>query len=326
MERLMAKPAAVATQSAASISLRKVGVFLGAEVTGVDLTQPLDAATAQALGNALATHEVLVFPRQKITSEQLMTFGRSFGELSVHPFSTNAAETPELIVYDNKEGNPPAATDVWHTDETFRECPPMGTILCSKIVPQLGGDTVFCSMTAAYEGLSDRMQQFISGLEAVHDFKPFKTLFAETEEGWKKLRHFEEIYRPVAHPVVRVHPVTGRKAIFVNPQFTLFIKGMEERESRTLLDTLFRVTAIHEYQYRHRWEPNMLVFWDNRSTQHSAVHDYYPQRRLMERVTIKGDRPVGTGEVAKPSELRKFKMPPLSTVESSRAVRQFERK
>ena len=321
----MTKSAPLATAADSPIRVKRVGVFLGAEITGVDLTKPLDEATVQALKQAHAQYEVIVLPNQKISSEDLMRFGRYFGELTVHPFSTNAAANPELIVYDNKEGNPPAATDVWHTDETFRETPPMGTILCSKIVPELGGDTMFCSMTAAYDSLSDRMQNFISGLEAVHDFKPFKALFSETEEGWKKLRHFEEIYRPVVHPVVRVHPMTGKKAVFVNPQFTLFIKGMEERESRTLLDTLFRLTSINENHYRHHWEPDMLVFWDNRATQHSAVHDYYPQRRLMERVTIKGDRPVGIGETAKVGELRKFKMPPLSAFERSRAQRQFER-
>ncbi len=322
----MSKSASLATATDSPLRIKRVGVFLGAEITGIDLTKPLDAATVEALKQAHAQYEVIVLPNQKIGSDDLMRFGRYFGELTVHPFSTNAAANPELIVYDNKEGNPPAATDVWHTDETFREEPPMGTMLCSKIVPELGGDTMFCSMTAAYDSLSDRMQHFISGLEAVHDFKPFKALFAESEEGWKKLRHFEEIYRPVVHPVVRVHPVTGKKAVFVNPQFTLFIKGMEERESRALLDTLFRLTAINEIQYRHRWEPDMLVFWDNRSAQHAAVHDYYPQRRLMERVTVKGDRPVGASEAAKTSELRKFKMPPLSSFDKSRAQRQFERK
>jgi len=319
----MAELATVA-QNDAPLKVRKVGAFLAAEVTGIDLTRPLDETTVKAVDAALATHEVLVFPRQAIGSEDLKRFGRYFGELTVHPFSTNAADAPELIVYDNKEGNPPAATDIWHSDETFRECPPRGTMLCSKVVPEIGGDTVFHSMTAAYDSLSDRMQHLISGLEAVHDFKPFKALFADSEDGWRKLRQFEEIYRPVTHPVVRVHPVSGKKALFVNPQFTLFIKGMEERESRSLLDTLFRVTTVLEHQYRHRWEPNMVVFWDNRSTQHAAVHDYYPQRRLMERVTIKGDRPRGTGDAAKPSELRKFKMPPLMALKD-RAIRQHER-
>ena len=309
--------------TASPIAVRQIGKFLGAEVTQVDLTQELDAATIAAIATAHAEYGVLVFPNQKIVADDLRRFGRAFGELTVHPFSTSSEDAPELIVYDNKEGNPPPPTDIWHTDETFRECPPMGTMLCSKIVPDIGGDTVFCSMSAAYDGLSDRMQQFISGLEAVHDFKPFKGLFPETEEGWQRLRRFEELYRPMTHPVVRVHPVTGRKVLFVNPQFTLAIKGMEEHESRTLLDTLFRVTSTLEYQYRHRWAPDTVVFWDNRSVQHAAVHDYYPQRRLMERVTIKGERPAGTGETADPATLRRLKAPALMSF-ADRPKRQHE--
>ena len=294
-----------------TVQVRRIGRFLGAEISGIDLTKPLSPEMVEALKLAHAEHEVLVFPDQKISSDDLKRFGRYFGELSVHPFSTNSEGSPELIVYDNKEGNPPPPTDVWHSDETFRENPPMGTILCSKIIPEIGGDTAFCSMTAGYEGLSEKMQQFISGLEAVHDFTPFKALFTEDEKGLQRLAKYEAQYRPITHPVVRVHPVTGKKALFVNPQFTLFIKGMEESESRMLLDRLYRQTAILEHQYRHRWEPDMVVFWDNRSTMHAAVHDYYPQRRLMERVTITGDRPVGTGETAAGNQLRKFKAPPL---------------
>src|SRR5579875_2108468 len=291
-----------------TLRIRRTGAFLSAEVTGLDLSRPLDAATIEAIASALAEHEVLVFPNQQISAADLMRFGRYFGRLSVHPFSTNADDTPELIVFDNKEGNPPHATDIWHSDETFREIPPMGTMLCSKIVPEIGGDTCFCSMTAAYEGLSDRMQNFLSGLEAVHDFKPFKALFGQDEEGRKRLQYYETLYPPVTHPVVRVHPVTGRKAIFVNRQFTLYIKGMEERESRTLLETLFNLTNILEYQYRHRWSANQVVFWDNRSVQHAAVHDYYPQRRRMDRVTIAGDsRPVGDAPPPGPGAIRKFR-------------------
>ena len=304
-------------------AVRRLGKYLGAEITNIDLTQPLDADTVEDLRLAHAEHEVLVFPRQKISSEDLKRFGRYFGDLSVHPFSTSSADAPELIVYDNKEGNPPPPTDVWHTDETFREAPPMGTMLSSKVIPAIGGDTCFTSMTAAYESLSDKMQQFISGLEAVHDFTPFKALFADSEAGWKKLKAYEEQYRPVTHPVVRVHPVTGRKAVFVNPQFTIAIKGMDEVESRMLLDRLYRLTSILEIQYRHRWEPDMLVFWDNRSTQHAAVHDYYPQRRLMERVTITGDRPKGTGEVASKESVRRLKVPPVTSFKD-RPKRQHE--
>lgn len=310
--------------SEAAPVIKRVGAFLGAKVTGVDLTQPLDAAAVEAIRLAHAEHGVLVFPEQKISSEDLIRFGRYFGELSVHPFSTSTVETPELIVYDNKEGNPPLSTNIWHTDETFRECPPMGTILCSKIVPQTGGDTEFANMGAVFEGLSDRMQTYISGLEAVHDLGPFRTLFDDSDEGRRQLRHYEDIYPAVTHPVVRAHPVTGRKVVFVNPQFTLRIKGMEEDESRTLLDYLYRRTLMHEYHYRHQWQPDAVVFWDNCLVQHSALHDYYPQRRKMERVTIAGSRPMGDAPAADPSELRRYIMPPPGDFEDTRRKRLHE--
>ena len=265
----------------------------------------------------------MIFPNQKISSEDQKRFARYYGDLTVHPFSSSAEGAPELIIYDQKEGNPPPPTDIWHTDETFREAPPMGTILCSKIIPDVGGETAFCSMTAVYEGLSDKMQQFLSGLEAIHDFKPFKTLFPETREGIDRLRKFEDMYPPSTHPVVTQHPVTGKKVLFVNPQFTIKIKGMEEDESNTILDLLFRKTYIHEYQYRHHWEPDMVLFWDNRCAQHSALHDYYPKRRLMERVTIKGEKPLPASPAVDPSEVRRYLSPPVMAFES-RQKRQHE--
>ena len=258
-----------------SLKIQRVGVFLGARVSGIDLKQPLSNKTVDELKLAHANHGVLIFPDQTISSEDLKRFGRYFGDLSVHPFSTSSADAPELIVYDNKEGNPPAPTDIWHTDETFREAPPMGTALCSKIIPETGGNTAFASMSAVYEGLSDRWQRFLSGLEAVHDFKPFRSLFPSDPAGIAKLRHFEDRYPSTTHPVV------------------------------------------HEYQYRHCWEPNMVVFWDNRNVQHSALHDYYPQRRLMERVTIAGTRPIAADPAANHSDLRRYLMPPLSQFRES---------
>ncbi|MEE8435767.1 MAG: TauD/TfdA family dioxygenase, partial [bacterium] len=195
----------------AALEVKKMGTNLGAEIRGLDLTAPLDDATVEALLAAHVEHQLLVFPGQNLDGEQLMAFGRRIGELSVHPFSTNLSDTPELIVYDNKPENPPLATDVWHTDETFRPEPPMGTVLCSKIVPEIGGDTVFASMTAAYEGLSDRMQSFISGLEAVHDFKPFKTLFGESPEDRAKLQHFEKLHPPATIPWCGRTPFQGSR-------------------------------------------------------------------------------------------------------------------
>jgi taurine dioxygenase len=308
----MAQTADPVPAASSAISVKRIGVNVGAEITGVDLTQPLDERTVEAIRQAHAQYGVVVLPDQKISADDLRRFGRCFGELTVHPFSTSSKDAPELIVYDNKEGNPPPPTDTWHSDETFRECPPMGTMLSCKIIPEFGGDTAFCSMIAAYEGLSARMQSFISGLEAVHDFKSFRKHFdVSTEEGQRRAHKYDLLYPKVTHPVVRVHPVTGKKAIFVNRNFTLFIKGMHEVESQQLLERLFATVNTLEYQYRHRWHPDSVVFWDNRSMQHAAVHDYYPQRRLMERVTVKGDRPFGTGDTANAADLWRRKVPSL---------------
>ncbi len=301
------------------------GVFLGVEVTGVNLSKPLTEEIIEEIKDAHANYGVIVFPNQFISSEDLQRFGRYFGKLSVHPFSTNTEGNPELIIFDNKEGNPPASTDVWHTDETFRECPPMGTILYSKIIPNYGGDTNFASMSAIYDGLSDRLQNFLSGLEAVHNLGPFQNLFPDTAEGRKNKYLAQEKYQSVTHPVIRVHSVTGRKILFVNPQFTTHIKGMAEDESRSILDMLFKKTPMHEYHYRHKWDENMLIFWDNQAVQHSALHDYYPQQRMMERVTINNSQPpIADAPAPDPATLRKYLMPPIAQFTKSRQKRQHD--
>jgi taurine dioxygenase len=280
-------------QADTTLEIRPLKPHIGAEVGGVDLREPLEAATMDALHQALAVHGVLVFHDQDITVEQQMAFGRCFGDLSVHPFSAHLAEHPEVIVLDYTAENPPSLTDIWHSDETFRAEPPMATMLHAKIVPALGGDTLFANMAAAYEGLSAPMQGLIDGLEAVHDFKPFRTLFTQSEAHRKRLHELEDQYPQVMHPVVRIHPVTGVKVLFVNPQFTIGIHGMKADESRALLDVLFRQASVPEYQLRLEWRRHTVALWDNRLVQHYAVHDYYPQRRRLERVTIQGDRPVG---------------------------------
>lgn len=321
----MADTATVAPSAQASITVEPISVYLGARVTGVDLKKPLAPGVADAILQAHAEHGVLVFPDQHISGEHLMALGLQLGELTVHPFSTNAEGTPELIVYDNKEGNPPSRTDIWHTDEMFREAPPMGTILSAQIIPERGaGDTAFCNMGAVYEGLSDRMQQHLSGLEAMNDFLPWRPLFAKTDEGQMRLLHYEKKYPLRAHPVVRVHPVTGRKVIYVSRAFTTHIKGMDEDESRTLLEFLYARTQIHEYHHRHRWEVGTAVFWDNRLVQHSAVHDYYPQRRMMDRVTLEGTVPVGDAPPPDPSEISRVRMPNLADFAETRAPRHNE--
>lgn len=291
----------------AGLTVKRVGVHLGAEISGADLRRPLPQDQFDAIEAALIENELIVFRDQDITSDQLMAFGRRFGDLTVHPFAPNEGKNaPELIKFRNDETTPPYGTDVWHSDETFRAEPPMATILCAKEVPAVGGDTMFVSMSAAFEGLSDRMQRYISGLDAIHDMKPFRPLFGKSLDERKKLQAFELQYPPQLHPVVRVHPVSGRKVLFVNPQFTIAIDGMDENESRALLETLFRQALVPEYQFRLHWQPHTIAIWDNRSTQHYAVHDYYPQRRYMERVTILGG-PVTGVERADPASLRRAK-------------------
>ncbi|MBI3434066.1 MAG: TauD/TfdA family dioxygenase [Proteobacteria bacterium] len=291
----------------AGITVTKIGVHLGADISGVDLRRPLTQAQFKVVEDALVEHALIIFRDQDISSDNLMDFGRRFGDLTVHPFAPNEGKNaPELIKFRNDEKTPPYGTDVWHSDETFRAEPPMATVLCAKDVPAVGGDTMFVSMAAAHDGLSERMQQFISGHEAVHDMKPFRPLFGKSEEERKKLQNFELTYPPQLHPIVRVHPVSGRKVLFVNPQFTIAINGMDERESRLLLDVLFHQALVPEYQFRLHWRPHTIAMWDNRSTQHYAIHDYYPQRRYMERVTIRGG-PVTGVERADPASLRRAK-------------------
>lgn len=289
----MTKGVGAVAQAGTTLEIRPLKPNIGAEVGGVDLREALEATAIDTLNRALAVHGVLVFHDQDITVEQQMAFGRQFGDLSVHPFSAHLAEHPEVIVLDYTAENPPSLTDIWHSDETFRAEPPMATMLYAKIVPALGGDTLFANMAAAYEGLSAQMKGFIDGLQAVHDFKPFRTLFSHSEAHRKKLHELEDQYPQVSHPVVRIHPVSGAKVLFVNPQFTLHINGMKADESHALLDVLFRQASIPEYQLRLEWRRHTVALWDNRLVQHYAVHDYYPQRRRLERVTIKGDRPVG---------------------------------
>jgi taurine dioxygenase len=310
--------------------IERLNPNIGAEVVGVDLSEPLSDADFKIVHRALVEHEVIVFRNQDITVDQQISFAERFGELSIHPFSPNMETKPAVIVLDNHEKNPPRLTDVWHSDETFRECPPMGTMLRSRIVPRIGGDTLFASMTCAYEGLSDRIKTLIDGLEAVHDFKPFRTLFSNAPEDRAKLRTLEDKYPNPTHPVVRVHPVTGRRIINVNPQFTTRIVGMSEREGDAILKLLYAQANVPDYQYRNRWEENMIVFWDNRSTQHYAVHDYYPQRRKMERVTIVGDKPFGVGnegavEAVVKRQGKAFRQEGLEAVSADVPKRQFER-
>ena len=262
---------------------------IGAEIRGVDLRRPLEPATVQAIERALLDHLVLFFRGAAITPEQQIAFARCFGAISIPPFAPRYGSNPELIVLDQKSPRGEGA-DNWHSDNTFMPEPPMGSILRAVELPPLGGDTCFASMYAAYEALSPPLQRLLAGLRAVHDLtRPLQKGIAAGHTT-AKLEELQRQWPPVEHPVVRTHPVTGRKALFVNGNSTTRILGLGERENELLLPFLVDHVRSPEFQCRFRWEVGSIAFWDNRSTQHFAVPDY-AERRVMHRVTIAGDRP-----------------------------------
>ncbi|MBL1376312.1 taurine dioxygenase [Zobellella iuensis] len=276
-----------------SLTLHPLSPALGARVDGIDLSRPLDHDEFNALEQALLEHQVLFFRNQPLSPSQQASLAARFGDLHIHPIYPRVEEQPEILVLDT------AVTDVrdnaiWHTDVTFLPTPAMGALLAAKQVPSHGGDTLWASGYAAFEALSAPLQHLLDGLTATHDFtKSFpQSRYGqgpEAEERWQRARRD---HPPLSHPVIRTHPRTGRKALFVNEGFTTRINELEEAESQSLLAFLFAHATKPEYTVRWHWQPDDLVFWDNRVTQHYAVDDYRPQRRIMHRATILGDRPV----------------------------------
>jgi len=264
---------------------------LGALVQGIDLTAKLDNAVFGQLQQALLDYQILFFENQPLTPRQQRDFAARFGDLHVHPVYPNVPEQPEIMVLDTHADNLPD-NDNWHTDVTFIDTPPLGAILSARELPPVGGDTLWSSSAAAYDGLSPAFKALLDGLTAEHEFtKSFpEWRFKGTDqyERWKKAR---DDHPTVVHPVVRTHPVSGRKGLFVNEGFTSRIRELSQKESDALLAFLFAHAARPEFTIRWRWKQYDLAFWDNRITQHYAVADYLPARRIMHRATILGDKP-----------------------------------
>lgn len=280
-----------------SIHFERIGQALGAQVTGLDLTRPLDRDTHQALHRGLLEHQVLFFREQLLTPAQQRNAAALFGDLHIHPLYPKIAEQPEILVLDT-DLNDLRDNALWHSDVSFIPSPPLGSLLSARHVPPRGGDTLWASCAAAYEGLSAPMHQLLDGLSAVHDLTLSFPLerFGNTSDALQKWDAARAANPPVTHPVVRVHPETGRKGLFVSESFTTRILGLEPDESDALLRMLFKQVAKPEYSVRWQWRQGDLAFWDNRLTQHYACDDYRPQRRIMHRATILGDRPFGPGE------------------------------
>ncbi len=267
-----------------------VGGALGVELHGVDLRDPLDDATAAEIRRLLVEHEVIFFRDQPIDPARQRDLALTFGPLQTHPAYDTVENLPEVTILEST-AEKPTKIEAWHSDMTFREHPPMGTVLRAVVVPPRGGDTLWSSMTAAYEGLSPTLRTFLEGLTAVHDFAHgFRESLAEPG-GRERLADAVAANPPVRHPVIRVHPESGRKVIFVNSLFTTHIEGLAPAESDALLAFLFEHVTTVEYTCRFRWQPDSIAIWDNRSTQHKPVNDYFPAHRQLHRITIDGDRP-----------------------------------
>jgi taurine dioxygenase len=269
------------------IRVSPVSPHIGALITGVDITAPLSNSELETLHEALAAHHVLFFRDQHFTLDSQKAFGRLFGELHIHPNLPGPDGHPEILPIHADASSKRINGERWHSDVSCDQEPPMGSVLHLHTVPEAGGDTLFASMVAAYDALSPRMKTYLEGLTAFHSgersYRRTNALLGIDD------RH--RSFPSATHPVIRTHPVTGRKALFVNRNFTYRINELPEEESDAILGFLYQHAEKPDFQVRFRWEPHSVAFWDNRAVQHLALWDYFPQVRSGNRVTIKGDRP-----------------------------------
>ena len=244
--------------------------------------------------NALLTYKVIFFRDQDISTEQHMRFGQYFGELEIHPFAplgTNREDHPEVLRITHNEDNKPKE-NAWHSDVTWRMEPSLGSILRMVETPSVGGDTLFANMEAAYENLPDEIKEKLEGAFAVHDFALFRNRLIKQGKSPEEIEEFNKKFPKPTHPVIRTHPDTGKKSIYVNVAFTTHIEDFSDEDSRLMLNFLYNQATIPEYQCRFKWEENSIAFWDNRACQHYATGDYWPAVRRVERVTVIGNKPV----------------------------------
>jgi taurine dioxygenase len=268
------------------IEVRPCNASIGAELGGVQLAN-VDDETFKEIEQAFYDYKVVFFRDQQLDAASHLAFARRFGDLEEHPFLPPSGDDSALVRFEKSE-EVKGVENQWHTDVSWRERPALGSLLRAIEVPPYGGDTLFADMVAAYEGLPEELRERIDGLEAIHDFS--FSFGRALDEETRKQRQRE--FPPVAHPLVRTHPVTGKKALYACKIFTSHIVGLPEDESRALLERLYDEATVPEYQCRFHWEANSVALWDNRSVQHYASNDYWPRRRVMERAAIIGERPV----------------------------------
>ncbi|MCB1741788.1 MAG: TauD/TfdA family dioxygenase [Gammaproteobacteria bacterium] len=276
-----------------SLHIEPIAGALGAEVSGLDLAAPLDPARLQDLRQALLDHQVLIVRDQDLQPAALRDLGRRFGDLVIHPNLIAEGEFPEVITIRKTPKDRAVVGGEWHTDTTCLANPPMGAILHARILPPVGGDTLFASQYLAYETLSDGMKRMLEGLRAVHNDTRVAGPGARLNARRASKVREDDAWRPTEslHPVIRTHPETGRRSLFVNIAYTRRFENMTEAESEPLLEYLYAHATRPEFTCRIRWSPGAVVFWDNRCLMHIALNDYPGHTREMIRVQIVGDRP-----------------------------------
>jgi len=277
------------------IDIRPISGALGAEIHGVQLGDAMDNATMDSIHRAFLDHLVIFFPEQKLTPDQHKAFARRFGPIYIHPMVEGMPDHPEIIRVVREPGERTNWGSKWHMDGAFAEKPPLGTMLHAQQIPPYGSDTMWTNLYLAYDALSDGLKRTLEGLKAVHA----SGAATRYDSKYKGMKSKPAEASQAIHPVIRTHPQTGRKCLFVNNDFMVRFDGMTVEESRPLMHYLFDHCIRPEFTCRFRWKPGTLAFWDNRCTQHNAISDYFPSRpelfdapRIMHRITVEGDRPV----------------------------------
>ena len=282
---------AIENKATERIAIHPVAGGLGAEISGVDLAAKLDAETVAEIRQALLDHLVIFFRDQVITPEQHLAFARLFGEPVDYPLVKGLEGCPEIIPVVKLEHETVNFGGLWHSDTTYLERPPMGSILVARELPPYGGDTLFANMVLAYETLSGGMKALLSGLSGISVSNKANTVATRVERVKTDARAPVSTVLEATHPVVRTHPETGRKALYVNPGHTLRFENMSVEESTPILDYLYQHQIRPEFTCRFRWRPGSVAFWDNRAAQHNPINDYYGYKRVMHRITLAGDIP-----------------------------------
>ena len=270
--------------------VNRLSPTIGGEILGVDLSKTLEEETKALIYEALLVYKVIFFRDQDISTEQHINFSKNFGELEIHPFAPKKESFPEVLVITHNEKSK-GRENTWHSDVTWRMEPSLGSVLRMIEKPEHGGDTLFADMYAAYDNLSEEVKEKLEGTMAVHDFANFRDRLIKEGKSDEEIEAFNKQYPMPEHPVIRTHPDTKKKVIYVNAAFTQYIKDWDPEESQQMLNFLYSRASVPEYQCRFAWEDNSIAFWDNRACQHYANSDYWPNVRKVERVTIIGDRP-----------------------------------